>query len=127
LLGTLKRLRDGEVLRRDCVPTLLLDHELLADVRQVIPKRVGMALQAKKCLRLASLADTLAPQGSRASGFAAPGRREVRGRRRSRCPRYEVACSGVRNRRAHQNTHSFNTKKKRRTTHRRSRGGGEKE
>jgi len=55
-----------------------------------------MTLQAKKCLRLAGLAGALAPQRRRAPDFAAPGRREVRGRRRSRCPGREVACSGVR-------------------------------
>jgi hypothetical protein len=41
-----QRLRDGEVLRRDCIPPILLNHELLVDGGQLFWEQVGMTLQA---------------------------------------------------------------------------------
>jgi hypothetical protein len=71
LLRPKQQLRDGEVLRGDYVPPILLSHELLLDGSQLFSEQVDMTLQALRDVRPSRLPNPLTSRGRLVPSFAA--------------------------------------------------------
>jgi hypothetical protein len=71
LLRPEQRLRDGEVLRRYCVPPVLLVHKLLLDGSQLFSQQVDMMLQGLRDVRPSLLPNPLPPRSRLVPSFAA--------------------------------------------------------